>query len=360
MARTFKNLYPRIYDFDNLLLAWFKARRGGKRKWPAVAAFEVELESNLWALHDELRDKTCRPDPYRHFTIYHPKVRRISAASFRDRVVHHALMQVTWPIFEARMIHDSYACRAGTLAPVLRSGASAGEGTHRALDRCQHFSRVYPYALQCDVVQFFPSIDHAILRAQLARHIACAGTMWLVDRILESGAGVLREHYDMVYFAEDDLLAALRPRGLPIDNLSSQNWANVYLNDLDQFIKHDLRYCDDFVLFGHDKAALWAWREAIIERLAGLRLTLHQERAQVFPVKAGIPWLGFRVFPTHRRLRRRNVKVFARRLRAQRDAYRAGQMALGDVTRSVRAWVAHARHGDTYRLRQSLFKQVTF
>jgi len=373
MARTFKNLYPRIYDFDNLLQAWFKARRGGKRKWPTVAAFEVELESNLWALHDELRDKTYRPGPYRHFILYHPKVRRISAAPFRDRVVHHALMQVTWPIFEARMIHDSYACRAG-------------KGTHRALDRCQHYSRIYPYALQCDVVQFFPSIDHAILRAQLARHIACAGTMWLVDRILESGAGVLREHYDMVYFAEDDLLAALRPRGLPIGNLSSQNWANVYLNDLDQFVKHDLRcrapsprsaakrghgprsaakggylrYCDDFVLFGHDKAALWAWREAIIERLAGLRLTLHQERAQVFPVKAGIPWLGFRVFPTHRRLRRRNVKVFARRLRAQRDAYHAGQMALGDITRSVRAWVAHARHGDTYRLRQSLFKQVTF
>ncbi len=109
MARTFKNLYPQIYELENLWLAWRRARRGGKRKWPSVAAFEFHLEANLLALHEELRDRTYRPGSYRHFTIREPKVRRISAAPFRDRVVHHALMQVTWPIFEARMIHDSYA-----------------------------------------------------------------------------------------------------------------------------------------------------------------------------------------------------------------------------------------------------------
>jgi RNA-directed DNA polymerase len=97
-----------------------------------------------------------------------------------------------------------------------------------------------------------------------------------------------------------------------------------------------------------------------VDLLASLRLTLHPGRAQVYPVKAGIPWLGFRVFPTHRRLRRRNVKAFARRLRAQRNAYRDGQITLDEINRSVQAWVAHARHGDTYRLRQSLFRQVTF
>jgi RNA-directed DNA polymerase len=142
MARTFKNLYPNIYDWDNLYLAWRKARRGGKRKWPTVAAFEFDLEGNLWALHEELRDKIYRPGPYRHFMIHQPKVRRISAAPFRDRVVHHALMQVTWPIFEARLIHDSYACRVN-------------KGTHRALDRCQHYARGHRYVLQCDVVRFF-------------------------------------------------------------------------------------------------------------------------------------------------------------------------------------------------------------
>jgi len=352
MARTFKRLYPRIYDFDNLWLAWRGARRGGKRKWPTVAAFEIDLEQNLWALHEELSNKTYRPGPYRHFTIHRPKRRRISAAPFRDRVLHHALMQVTWPIFEARMIHDSYACRVG-------------KGTHRAVDRCQQFARAHPYVLQCDVVQFFPSIDLAILRAQLARHIACADTLWLIDRILHSGAGVLRDHYTMVYFPGDDLLAATRSRGLPIGNLTSQNWANVYLTDLDQFVKHDLRcraylrYSDDFLLFAGDKATLWAWRAELADFVQSLRLTLHEGRAQVYPVRAGIPWLGFRVFPTHRRLRRRNVKAFARRLRAQRDAYRAGQMTLDEISRSIQAWIAHARHANTYRLRGSLLRQVT-
>jgi hypothetical protein len=353
MTRTFKGLYPQIYDLENLWLAWRRARRGGKRKWPSVASFEVDLEQNLWALHEELRDKTYQPGPYRHFTIQEPKPRRISATPFRDRVVHHALMQVTWPIFEARMIADSYACRVG-------------KGTHAAIDRCQHFARGHPYVLQCDVVQFFPSVDLTILAGQLARHIACPDTLWLMDRILASGVGVLAEHYDMVYFPGDDLLAATRPRGLPIGNLTSQNWGHVYLDDLDQFVKHELhcraylRYCDDFLLFADDKATLWAWRAAVINKLAELRLTLHTERAQVYPTRAGIPWLGFRVFPTHRRLRRSNVKAFFRRLRGQRDAYRAGEIGLGDVRQSLQAWIAHASHGNTYRLRQALFKQVIF
>lgn len=361
MTRTFKQLYPLIYDPDNLWRAWRAARRGGKRKWPSVATFEVDLEQNLYALREELADRTYQPGPYRHFLIYEPKVRRISAAPFRDRVVHHALMQVTWPIFEARMIYDSYACRAG-------------KGTHAALDRCQHFARGHPYVLQCDVVQFFPSVDHAILAGQLARHIACPDTRELMDRILASGAGVLADQYDMVYFPGDDpstgsgqgLLAATRPRGLPIGNLTSQNWANVYLNDLDQFVKHELRcgaylrYCDDFLLFADDKRTLWAWRAAVIGKLAELRLTLHEDRAQVYPVKAGIPWLGFRVFPTHRRLKRANVKLFARRLRRQRAAYRAGRLRLADVRQSLQAWIAHASHGDTYRLRRALFRQVVF
>jgi retron-type reverse transcriptase len=116
MLRTFKHLYPQIYDLENLWLAWRRARRGGKRKWQSVADFEFDLEQNLFALHEELRDKTYAPSPYRQFTIREPKVRRISAAPFRDRVAHHALMQVTWPIFEARMIHDSYACRTAASA----------------------------------------------------------------------------------------------------------------------------------------------------------------------------------------------------------------------------------------------------
>jgi hypothetical protein len=113
-------------------------------------------------------------------------------------------------------------------------------------------------------------------------------------------------------------------------------------------------------LFAADKATLWTWRSEIVDALAGLRLTMHLGRTQVYPAKAGIPWLGFRVYPTHRRLKRRNVKAFARRLRAQRDAYQAGLMTLDEIERSLQAWIAHARHGNTYRLRQALFRQVVF
>jgi len=245
-------MYTQLASWDNLLLAYRQAARG-KRGQPNVAAFEHRLEDNLFALREELLSHRYRPGPYTSFTIQEPKRRLISAAPFRDRVVHHALCNLIEPIFERSFIADSYANRIG-------------KGTHRALARCQQFARRYRYVLQCDVRQFFPSIDHAILRAALARKITCDDTLWLVDGILNSGAGVLSEVYDMVYFPGDDLLAATRPRGLPIGNLTSQFWANVYLNAFDHFVKRRLRcaaylrYVDDFMLFADDKTILWAWR----------------------------------------------------------------------------------------------------
>lgn len=206
MPKTFKRLYPQVYDVDNLYLAHRKARRGGKRKRPMVAEFEHNLGENLLKLQDELATETYRPRPYHTFTVIERKERTISAAHYRDRVVHHALMNVVQPIFEARFIHDSYACREG-------------KGTHRAIDRAQDFARRHPYALQCDVREFFPSIDHAVLRSQLARRVACAPTLRLIDRILASGAGILVDRYTPVLFPGDDLLALSRPRGLPIGNL---------------------------------------------------------------------------------------------------------------------------------------------
>src|SRR5262249_34870685 len=151
-----------------------------------------------------------------------------------------------------------------------------------------------PYVLQCDVVQFFPAVDHIILRDILCRTIADAQTRWLVELILASGAGVLRDEYTMVYFPGDDLLSALRPRGLPIGNLTSQFWANCYLNELDQLIKRDLRcrayvrYVDDFLLFSDSKRQLWDCKQAIVECLARLRLTLHERSSTVYPVTNGI------------------------------------------------------------------------
>ena len=233
-------MYQQVYSFENLFAA-YRAARQGKRSRPEVAAFEFNAEEELFALRDELRDKAYRPGPYDSFYIHEPKRRLISAAPFRDRVVHHALCQVIEPLFERRFIHDSYANRVG-------------KGTHRALDRCQEFARQHRYVLPFDVRQFFPSMDHAILWNVLEQVIADPEVMWLIDRILASGIGVLSEEYTMQWFPGDDLLAAARPRGLPIGNLTSQFWANCYLDPLDQFIKRELkcraylRYVDDSLL----------------------------------------------------------------------------------------------------------------
>ena len=275
--------------WDNLLLAWQKASRG-KRGKPGVATFEHRLADRLLVLQDALRDGTWRPGGYVHFVIREPKRRRISAAPFADRVVHHALCNVIEPVFEGLFIPDSFANRPG-------------RGTHLALDRLQSLARRHRYVLLLDIVKHFPSIDHGILLETLGRHLTDARLLALAGHIVASGDGVLDQEYQMVWFPGDDLLAACRPRGLPIGNLTSQFWSNCYLHPLDQFVTRGLgcrtylRYVDDMALFSDSKAELWAWKDAIVQRLAGLRLTVHAETAQVAPVCAGIPWLGFVVYP---------------------------------------------------------------
>ena len=351
MPKTFKQLYPQICAYENLNAAFHAARKNGKRKKAQVAAFEFNLENELTRLEDELTSQTYRPGAYHNFYVYERKRRKISAAPFRDRVAHHALCRIIQPIFDARFIHDSYACRLE-------------KGTHRAIERAQHFARAHPYALQCDVAQFFPSIDHAILRGMLARYIADADVLWLIDQILASGANVLTDEYTMQYFPGDDLFAVNRPRGLPIGNLTSQFWANVYLNELDYFVKHELhcaayvRYADDFILFGDDKAQLHAWRRHTIDFLKTLRLRLHEERASVFPTRDGFTFLGFRIFHDHRRLRNDNARQFARRLREMNQQYARREITFDQMSERVTSWIAHARFGNTYRLRARIFNRV--
>jgi hypothetical protein len=172
---------------------------------------------------------------------------------------------------------------------------------------------------------------------------------------------VLANEYSTVYFADDDLFAACRPRGLPIGNLTSQFWSNVYLNDFDWFVLRELgcgaylRYVDDFVLFSDDKRKLWTWKQRLVERLARDRLRIHETKAQVLPTRCGIPWLGFVVYPTHRLLKRRNAVDFTRRLAHNLDAYRSGQISFAEMDASVQGWINHVRYADTRGLREHIF-----
>ena len=343
-------LWDRLTRFSNLCLAYKKAARG-KRGKAATAAFEFDLETNLFDLQAELQSGRYQPGAYTSFLIHDPKRRLISAAPFRDRVVHHALCNLIEPLFERQFIFDTYANRVG-------------KGTHRALDRATRYLRRFRYVLPLDICQFFPAIDHAILFARLSRTLTDPRVLDLCSRILRSGQDVLVAEYQMTYFPGDDLFAAHRPRGLPIGNLTSQFWANVYLNDLDHFIKRHLRvpgyvrYVDDMLLFGDDLSQLHRWRSAVIQRLAGLRLTVHLGSAQPRPCTSGLPFLGFQLFPDHRRLKRQKVLSARRRLRQYLLEYRAGQRTRAQMHASIQGWINHARYADTWGLRRAILQEV--
>ncbi len=352
MGKTYNHLWLKLVSSSNLFAAFEKAARG-KRSHPSVAAFEYRLEENIFDLRDELRQGAYQPRGYTSFYIHDPKHRLISAAPFRDRVVHHALNNLLEPIYERKFIYDSYANRKG-------------KGTHRALDRCTTYLRRFQYVLPMDVRQFFPSIDHAILLNTLSKTIIDERVMDLCRRIVNSGDGVLHEEYQMIYFPSDDLFDINRPRGLPIGNLTSQFWANVYLNPLDHFIKRQLkcrgyiRYVDDMLLFADNKAQLHEWQKQVTDFLAGLRLTIHTNSAQPRPTRIGVPFLGFQMFHNYRRLKRRKAVHARRRLKALAARYRDGEIDEKRVQASINAWIAHAEHGDTWGLRSNILSPLIF
>lgn len=337
--RTYKHLYPAIYDFQNLYVAYLRARRG-KRYRPEVLRFSANLEEELIALQNELIWKTYRTGPYRCFYVHDPKTRLVAALPFRDRVVHHALCNVIEPILERRFIEDSFACRIG-------------KGTHRGADRVTSFLRRAGrrwgtvYCLKADVAQYFASINHRVLMDILGRTIACPDTRWLIQEILGS----------TVEPGDPD------PTGIPIGNLTSQLFANVYLNELDQFVKHALRapfyvrYMDDFILLAGDKPTLWGWRREIEGFLAHrLKLRLNS-KTDIFPVSRGIDFLGYRIWATHRLLRKASVKRMRRKLKVFRDRYRRGSIDFGRINACVQSWLGHAWHANTYRLREKLLAE---
>jgi retron-type reverse transcriptase len=343
-------LWDKLTSFANLVRAADAARKG-KRHRPNVARFDFDLEKELCRLQDELRSHTYVPGEYRSFLIHEPKQRLISAAPYRDRIVHHALVRILAAIFEPTFDYDSYACRRG-------------KGTHAAVDRFTVFARRHRYVLKCDVRKYFPSIDHEILKGLVARKIKDPDVLGLVNRIID-GSNPQEEVQE--WFPGDELFTpAGRRRGLPIGNQTSQFFANVYLNPFDHWVRQTLRarcyirYMDDFVLFGDDKRWLADARECCRAFLVSLRLRLHPDKSVISRVADGTRFLGFRVFPDHRRLPLANVVRMRRRLRRLAAGYAAGELAWPDVSRRILSWMGHARHADTYRLCERLFAEVVF
>ncbi len=286
-------LFEQISSVENLYESW-REFRCGKRSKPDVQDFERHLEQNLFRLHDALRHQTYRHSPYASFSISDPKLRRIHKATVSDRIVHRALSRMLMPIFNPRFIHDSYACRPG-------------KGTHAAVLRLERFARTVSknftrpcIALKCDVRKFFDSIDHTILLDLIRKTVSDPQALWLIGIVVES----------FTVESSQERERESRPHGLPLGNLTSQLFANIYLNELDQFVKHTLRmkcylrYCDDFVILHNNRNML----EQLIEPLRRflderLCLTLHPKKTIIRKLTHGIDFLGYVTLPNYRVLR---------------------------------------------------------
>lgn len=364
-----------LFDYQNLYRHYLACRRGKRNTYNALR-FEAHQELNLLDLMEELQERRYRPAPSVCFVTRKPKLREIFAADFRDRVVHHVLVDHLEQYWERVFIHDSYACRRG-------------KGVHAGVDRLRTFIRQATsnstrraWYLQLDIRNYFMRIDKTILWQLLEPHIVDPDARWLTELL------VFHDCTDgYVYKGEPGALERVPPhktligcgagKGLPIGNLNSQFFANVYLNGLDQFVKHSLkcrhylRYCDDFVLLAQDPDQLRQWRKAIEANLRNqLRLELNPSRERLRPVSDGVDFLGYIVRADYLLVRKRVVGHLRERLNifeaelvhAGRSVrrYRFDEQRLDALHATLASYLGHLRKADTRRLWESLWRHYSF
>lgn len=342
--KTYKNLYTKIYSFKNLYLAFIKAKRK-KRYKKGVAEFEYCLEKNLFSIQRELKTFIYQPSMPKKFILREPKKRTIFVVDFRDRVVHHALCNIIEPIFEKSFIFDSHACRKG-------------KGTHRAIRRFDEFKRRATsnnsqrgFVLKMDIRKYFDTVNHKILLMIINQKLKDKNTNWLIKEIVENHEGK----------------GNLRGKGIPIGNLTSQLFANIYLNELDHFIKEKMnikyyiRYMDDVVIMGPSIDCLLETKEKISRFLdEKLNLKLHPRKTRIFPLEKGITFLGYQNFYYYKLLRRGAVKRIKQKLEFLASRYRQGEIDLSRINNSAMAWLGYARHANTYYVRKDILRNLNF
>lgn len=325
-------LFEQVCSFDNLYRAFRKALRGSG-KTEEACRFHFHLENELLALKHEIESGIYQAAPYRYFRIFDPKERTISVAPFRDRVVHHAVVLVLEPVFDPAFIFDSYATRKG-------------KGTHRAVKRAQSFLKSSRYYLKLDVSKYFDSIDHAVLLDLISRRVKDKKLLRLVEAIVRNS---------------DASRGLQTGKGLPIGNLTSQFFANVYLNPLDHFVKEGLRarfylrYMDDMVVFADCKPVLKEWRSAIEGFLEKqLMLAVNPGSSLLNSRPHGLPFLGFRIFGNLVRLKRENLVRLKKRLRQRIFEYESGAIIVEKLVQSAQSMFEHAAFADSLSLRQKV------
>ena len=347
--RSYNNLYPKIVSEENLYLAFRKSKKGKSSK-KYVKQFEKNLEENILKLRTELLLHSYKPKPLKNFTIRDPKTRKISKSDFKDRVIHHALCNVIESIFNRTFIHDSYANRKG-------------KGTIAALQRFDKFKRkvsrngkingwfnnnqVKGYCLKADIKHYFEEVDQEILLKIIKKKIRCPKTIWLINQILNT------------------FNIKTKGKGMPLGNLTSQFFANVYLNELDKFVKHKLRaeyyirYVDDFIILHSSKEQLMNWKKEIDSFLKReLKIELHPDKSKIISLNRPINFVGFRIFYYYRLLKKLNRVSIQKRLDKLHALFLNNKMYYDKIYESIQGSFSYMKHANTYKFRKKLTKQI--
>lgn len=334
------HIFRQIISLENLLKAWREFRRGKTNK-KDVQQFEFFLEANLFKIHQDLKKKRYQPQPYQSFYICDPKSRHIHKASVRDRVIHQAVFRVLYPIFDKSFIADSYSCRFG-------------KGTHRGVKKLENFVRKISrnfyqsvFALKIDVKKFFHHIDHQILFTVIQEKIKDQSALWLIKKIIES------------FESESS-------RGLPLGNVTSQLFANIYLDKLDQFIKHDLRenyylrYCDDLIILSSDRNHCFKIIQLIRKFLLDkLKLEIHQDKLLIRKLSQGIDFLGYVVLPHYQLVRTNTKKRIFRKINNRLEEYNSGATNQNSFNQTLQSYLGVLSHAKTYKLRQKIYSSLS-
>lgn len=345
------DIYDKICEYEHLYQSHLEARKG-KRYRDDVMLFTDSLEENLIELQNELIWQTYRVGKYRPFYVREPKLRLVMALQYRDRVVQWAIYKELYPFYDRMFIEDSYACRRD-------------KGTHRAADRLQYWLRQVSrkpgewYYLKLDISKYFYRVDHLVLLDILSRRIKDQRLIWLLREIINSEdtrfglpAGVSPEDCP-----EEDWLSDV---GMPIGNLTSQLFANIYLNELDQLCKHDLRlhyyirYMDDVIILSDDKREL-AELKVIIENF--LKDFLHldlNKKTTIRPCRDGIDFVGYRMWATHRKLKKQTARRMIRNVKRICENIAAGETSKEELERVAASYNGILQHCNSYGLRNKL------
>ena len=337
--KTYNKLYKKLYSKENLISAFKKARKGKKSK-NYVINFESNLDKNINILQKQLKDKKYYPSRLSKFVIRDPKTRTIHSSIFRDRIVHHAIINIIQPIFEKRFIYDSFASRKN-------------KGTHNAVKRFEYFVRkvssngmkinnphtnnsIKGYVLKADIKHYFDTVDHNILINILRKKIKDKELIKLIMIVL--------------YNFESQV----KGKGLPLGNYTSQFFANVYLNNLDYFVKHKLkakyyiRYVDDFVILDKDKNVLLDLKDKIEKYLKNLRLELHKDKSEIHALRNGITFLGYRIFYHYKLLRKRNIRYFRNKFNKKLELYIRGDLDKEHLESFLQGWNGYSNFANTH------------